>query len=152
MSQHDATKSYPLGAMFLAGQFAALCGAIVGLLGILVLGNLLVIIFCLVLCSCGIALARFALKRHRERSGTSYGDTKLALPSNVDKAIRVIGYLSIGGAVVFGWFMFGDRHTAYKVAWPLYAFLLCVSIYIVTFIAASSFTAWKAFFRKGSQS
>ena len=42
MSQHKITKNYPLGAMFLVGQLAAMCGAIVGLLGILLLGNLLV--------------------------------------------------------------------------------------------------------------
>jgi len=147
MSQHEITKNYPLGAMFLVGQLAAMCGAIVGLLGILLLGNLLVVICCLVLCSCGIALARFALKYYRSQNGASLEDTRLVLPDKVDKAIKIIGYLSIGGAVVFGWFMFGDSHAAYKAAWPLYGFLFCASIYVVTFISASSFTAWKVFFK-----
>lgn len=115
------------------------------------LGNLLVVIFCLVLCSSGLALARFALKYYRERHGTSYGDAGLGLPNSVDKAIKATGYLLLGGVVVFGWFMFGDKHTAYKAGWPLYGFLVCVAIYMVTFISASSFTAWKVFFRKDSQ-
>jgi hypothetical protein len=147
MSQSNITKSYTLGAMFLVGQLAAVCGAIVGLLGTLLLGNLLLVIFCLVLCSSGIALARFALKYYRAQHGTSYGEAGLILPDKVDKAIKIIGYLSIGGAVAFGWFMFGDSHTAYAASWPLYGFLFCVSIYILTFISASSFTAWKVFFK-----
>jgi len=92
-------------------------------------------------------MARFALKHYRSQNGASLEDKRLVLPDTVDRAIKLVGYLSIGGAVVIGWFMFGDSHTAYKAAWPLYGFLLCASIYIVTFISASSFTAWRVFFK-----
>lgn len=147
MNKYNRTKRYSLSAIFLVGQLAAVFGAIAGLLGIFIFGNMLVVLFCLVLCSCGIALAKFALKKFREKQGK----IELDLPIKVDKAIKIVGYLSIGGIIVFGWFMFGDKQTAFKAAWPLYGLLVFVSIYILTFISASSFTAWKVLSHNNSQ-
>lgn len=122
-------------------------GAIAGLIGLIT--NLWFILFGLMLWSCGIAVARFSLRRRllEDKAGQQAG--KRLSNDRVARLFVAIGYLAIATAIVFGWFMF-TGNTAYKAEWPVYGFIVSVIIYLLTVLLGSSYTAWKIFIRDSS--
>lgn len=144
--KYDIENRHRLGALFLVGQLATIFGIVVGLVGFVT--NFIVVILGLVLCTSGISVTKFSKSRYFGENGMVGVNGN---PRVDDKWMRLssfLGYVSITLAVIFLWFMFGDKSTAYRSPWPVYGFLASVAFYMLTVVCGSVYFACVVFFKK----
>lgn len=135
-----------LGALFMLGQACTIIGVIIGFGGLM--WNFMATIFGLILCSSGLALAKFSRERLSTTGDYIHPSVKVVAISDIFRYVRLVSKISIGFAGICMLLLIIGVPGWINAGYLIYALIASVLVSVITIFASSIFVAWHDFFRR----
>lgn len=144
MNDRCSINRSALGWLFLVGQFFAVGGSVVGLIGFA--WNFLAVMFGLVICSSGLALARYSRIRLERNFEVHHTAAERSAVTAVTRWLRLSARISVGVAIACVGLLFVKKPRTFNDMWLLYGLVGSVMVYVVSIAVGSGYVAWSEFF------